>query len=285
MTTVILQCPLCRNPLLNAPGGYQCLQNHTFDSARQGYVNLLLAHKKNSKEPGDGKDMIKSRRRFLDLGLYDAISDGINDAVGAHLSSAKFDHVFNILDVGCGEGFYLKRLKEFLIQTSPPVPVDYFGVDISKFAVRKATQRDRTMNWFVASVNDIPFSSGAMDAVLNVFSPANYSEFSRVLRAPGRLLIVTPGPKHLYGLRKIIYPNVREHAPSTVNQEASPLFSIENETRINYPIELKSSEMIMDLLAMTPYYWNVDFKTKSRVVSLSELALDVDVEIRVFKKN
>ena len=282
---IILQCPVCRNPLLNSAHGYQCSQNHTFDAAREGYVNLLLSHKKNSKEPGDGKEMIRSRRRFLDLGLYDRISDGINDAVAGSLPGPGKECVFNILDAGCGEGFYLKRLKQFLAQKpGTRIPVAYYGVDISKFAVRQATQRDRTMDWFVASVIDLPFAQSSLDMILNVFSPADFPEFSRVLGETGGLLIVSPGPRHLNGLREIIYPNAREHAPSTICEQAKQLFSLSAEARIHYPLELKSSEAIMDLLAMTPYFWNIDLKTKARVEALDRLALDVDVEIRAFKK-
>ncbi len=282
--TIILQCPVCRNPLLNAAGGYQCSKNHTFDSAREGYVNLLLAHKKNSKEPGDNKDMIRSRRRFLNLGLYNTISEGINEAVAGNLSDLRNDPI-NILDAGCGEGFYLKRLKDFLCRfPRTPTSIDYYGVDISKFAVRQATQRDRTMDWFVASVIDLPFSQASIDMVLNVFSPTDFSEFSRVLREKGRLLIVTPGPRHLNGLREIIYPNAREHTPSTVGEDAKELFSLTSRSRINYPLELHGRDAIMDLLAMTPYFWNINLETKAKVEALEHLVLDVDVEIQVFKK-
>ncbi len=283
--TIILQCPVCRNPLLNSSDGYQCSNNHTFDAAREGYVNVLLSHKKNSKEPGDGKEMIRSRRRFLDLGLYDRISNGINEAVAGDLPGTGSERAFNILDAGCGEGFYLKRLKEFLMQRPRTrIPVEYYGVDISKFAVRQAAQRDRTMDWFVASIIDLPFAQSSLDLILNVFSPADFPEFSRVLRETGGLLIVSPGPRHLNGLREVIYPNAREHAPSTISEEAEQLFSLSSETRINYPLELTESSAIMDLLAMTPYFWNIDLKTKAKVEALDRLALDVDVEIRVFKK-
>ncbi len=283
--TIILQCPVCRNSLLNSADGYQCSNNHTFDAAREGYVNLLLAHQKNSKEPGDNKEMVRSRRRFLDLGLYDRISDGINEAVTGNLPVPAGERACNILDAGCGEGFYLKRVKEFLARRpGPSVPVDYYGVDISKFAVRQATQRDRTIDWFVAGIKDLPFAQSSLDMVLNVFSPADFPEFSRVLKETGGLLIVSPGPKHLNGLREIIYPNAREHAPSTISEEAKEIFSLSRETRIHYPLELKGREAIMDLLAMTPYFWNIDLKTKAKVEALDRLALDVDVEIRVFKK-
>jgi 23S rRNA (guanine745-N1)-methyltransferase len=283
--TIILQCPVCRNPLLNSADGYQCSKNHTFDAAREGYVNVLLAHKKHSKEPGDNKEMIQSRRRFLNLGLYDRISDGINDAVAGSLPASASECAFNILDAGCGEGFYLKRLKEFLARIpGTRAPVDYYGLDISKFAVRQAAQRDRTMDWFVAGVKDLPFAQSSLDMVLNVFSPADFPEFSRVLRETGELLIVTPGPRHLNGLREVIYPKAREHAPSTISEEAKEHFSLSRETRINYQIELPSHETIMDLLAMTPYFWNIDLKTKAKVEALDRLALDVDVEMRVFQK-
>jgi 23S rRNA (guanine745-N1)-methyltransferase len=283
--TVILQCPVCRNPLLNSADGYQCSNNHTFDAAREGYVNVLLSHKKNSKEPGDSKEMIRSRRRFLDLGLYDRVSDGINEAVAGNLPGAGEEQAFNILDAGCGEGFYLKRFKEFLAKRpGTRVSVQYYGVDISKFAVRQAAKRDRTTDWFVASIIDLPFAQSSLDMVLNVFSPAVLPEFSRVLRETGGLLIVSPGPRHLNGLREIIYPNAREHAPSTISEEAKQLFTLSAETRINYQIELTDSPAIMDLLAMTPYFWNIDLKTKARVEALDRLALDVDVEIRTFKK-
>ncbi len=281
----ILQCPVCREALLRAASGYQCANKHSFDAARQGYVNFLLAHKKHSKEPGDSREMIESRRRFLDRGVYNRVSDGINGAVADDLGRPERGRPFTILDAGCGEGFYLKRLKESLAQRpGTPCPVDYYGVDISKVAVRQATQRDKTMNWFVASIVDLPFAPGALDIVLNVFSLADFAEFSRILRASGKLVIASPGPRHLNGLREIIYPVAREHAGSTRAEQARGLFSLADEKRINYQLELQSSQEIMDLLAMTPYFWNIDLNTKSKVEALDRLALDVDVLISVFKK-
>jgi 23S rRNA (guanine745-N1)-methyltransferase len=277
---VILQCPVCRDALLRTANGYQCINKHSFDAARQGYVNFLLAHKKHSKAPGDNREMIESRRRFLDRGFYDKVSDGINKAIAGDPALSDRGRTFNLLDAGCGEGFYLKRLKASLAQ----VPIDYYGVDISKIAVRQATQRDRTMSWFVASIVDLPFASGSLDVVLNVFSLADFTEFSRVLRPSGTLVIASPGPRHLNGLREIIYPLAREHAESTRTEQARGLFSLTDERRVNYPLELMSNAEIMDLLAMTPYFWNIDLSTKCKVEALDRLALDVDVLISVYTK-
>lgn len=277
---VILQCPICRDALLLSANGYQCINKHSFDAARQGYVNFLLSHKKHSKEPGDNREMIESRRRFLDRGFYDRVSDGINGVVARELDGPKRRRTFDILDAGCGEGFYLKRLKASLAGA----PIDYYGVDISKIAVRQATQRDKTMSWFVASIVDLPFAPGSLDIILNVFSLADFAEFSRILSASGKLVIASPGPRHLNGLRELIYPVAREHAVSTRTEQARGLFSLADEERINYQLELKSNGEIMDLLAMTPYFWNIDLATKSKVEALDRLALDVDVLISVFKK-
>ena len=283
--TSILQCPVCRNLLFASAGGFQCVNKHTFDAARQGYVNFLLAHKKHSKEPGDSPEMIRSRRRFLDLGLYNKVSDGINETIALNLQSAGNGSALSILDAGCGEGFYLKRLKDSLAAgVGKPARADYYGIDISKFGVRHATQRDKTIHWFVASIIDLPFASSSLDIVLNVFSLADVAEFRRVLRKTGSLITVTPGPKHLNGLREIIYPVAREHAQSAIPEQAKGVFSLARTTRINYQIELTNSEQIMDLLAMTPYFWNIDLNTKSKVEALSRLALDVDVVISVFNK-
>jgi 23S rRNA (guanine745-N1)-methyltransferase len=282
---VILQCPVCRDALLLSASGYQCVNKHSFDAARQGYVNFLLSHKKHSKEPGDNREMIESRRRFLDRGHYNRVSDGINEAVAGNLSPAASGGAFSVLDAGCGEGFYLKRLKESLAH-GPVAPdrIDYYGVDISKVGVRQATHRDRTMSWFVASIVDLPFAPGSLDIVLNVFSLADFAEFSRVLKASGTLVIASPGPRHLNGLREIIYPVAREHAGSTREEQARGLFSLADERRVNYQLELASNEEIMDLLAMTPYFWNIDLNTKSKVEALDRLTLDVDVMISVFEK-
>jgi 23S rRNA (guanine745-N1)-methyltransferase len=283
--TSILQCPVCREPLRPTATGYQCAALHSFDAARQGYVNLVLAHKKHSKEPGDDPEMIQSRRRFLDQGYYCKVSDGINEAITKALAGLAAGSECSVLDAGCGEGFYLQRLKTALACGSAAhLAIDYHGVDVSKFAVRQATQRDRTMAWFVASINDLPFVDGSLDIVLSVFSPANIAEFARILKESGSLVFVSPGPRHLNGLREIIYPVTREHDAPSITDKARELFSPAAVARITYPLELTGNRTIMDLLAMTPYYWNIDRETKAKVAALDRLQLDVDVEVRVFKK-
>ena len=245
----------------------------------------MLAHKKHSKEPGDSPAMIQSRRRFLDQGFYDRVSDGINEVVTRYLQELEDGTPFAILDAGCGEGFYLKRLKEYLVGIlGVRTPLYCYGIDISKFAISKAANRDKSVSWAVANIVDLPFASGSLDIVMNVFALADFAEFSRILRETGKVVIVTPGPRHLNGLREIIYPVSREHTQSEMGEKAKGLFNISKTKRVNDPLELKSAEEIMDLLAMTPYFWNIDLNTRTKVEALNRLALEVDVVITVFNK-
>lgn len=245
----------------------------------------MLAHKKHSKEPGDSPAMIQSRRRFLDQRFYDRVSDGINDVVTGNLHEPEDGKAFSILDAGCGEGFYLRRLKESLVdRLGGLISLDCYGIDISKFAISKAAQREKEVSWAVANIVDLPFAPGSLDIIINVFALADFPEFSRILRETGKLVIVTPGPGHLNGLRDIIYPVSREHAQSELSEQAKGLFTLSTAMRVNYPLELKRAGEIMDLLAMTPYFWNIDLNTRSKVEALNRLALEVDVMITVFNK-
>jgi 23S rRNA (guanine745-N1)-methyltransferase len=280
--SVVLQCPVCRKPLLNDGHGFRCSGNHTFDIAREGYVNLLLAHQKHSRQPGDSAEMVRSRTRFLERGLYDPISDGINRAIAGCIPQREKETPVTILDAGCGEGFYLERLKSFL--NEKPEAIEYYGVDISKSGVRQAAKRDRTIHWIVAGIRNLPFAGSCLDVIMNIFSPDAVPEFSRVLASDGLLVTATPGPRHLNGLRKLIYANAREHEAPAITTRAEGCFFLSSEERITYPIELTSRDAIIDLLSMTPYYWNIDRATKARVEALDRISLDVDVEIRTFRK-
>lgn len=282
--TTILQCPICKSPLLKSAVEYQCINRHTFDIARQGYVNLMLSHKKHSKEPGDSTEMIHSRRRFLDQGFYDRLSEGINKVVADILNRYDGMSHVTILDAGCGEGYYLRQLREYLTRDTKRSPPDLYGIDISKYAISKAAQRDKEVTWGVANIADLPFLPASLDIILNIFALSDFVEFSRIINDRGRVITVTPGPRHLNGLREIIYPVVREHAESGINERAGRLFNLSSSTRINYNISLEGREVIMDLLSMTPYFWNIDLTTKSRVESIDRLDLDVDVVISVFEK-
>ncbi|MGL4804344.1 MAG: putative RNA methyltransferase, partial [Cetobacterium sp.] len=104
-------CPVCNKKMTRIERKYICEGNHNFDISKYGHVNLLLSNQKNSKIPGDNKEMVLSRKNYLEKGYYKGISDGVNQIVENYLDNKK---ELNILDIGCGEGYYTNRLKEKL---------------------------------------------------------------------------------------------------------------------------------------------------------------------------
>ena len=115
-------CPLCRSELVQDGKQWRCGQNHSFDQAKEGYVNLLPVQKKNSRDPGDNKQMMQARRAFLNAGYYQALSDRVNELAQEYGKGQP-----EILDLGCGEGYYSERLQQ-------AVGGELYGLDISRTA-------------------------------------------------------------------------------------------------------------------------------------------------------
>lgn len=284
--TQILACPVCRLPLELDPATlklYKCANSHTFDIAKQGYVNLLLSQQQGSKELGDSKEMLSRRRQFLDSGLYNGISDSVNKLVAHSLEPLDTKSVV-VLDAGCGEGFYIKRLKDFLFSRYPELEVTFAGVDISKSGIQYATRRDKDIIFVVASVAALPVLDQSLDFIINVFSPVNYADFSRVLKPGGTLLTVKAGPRHLYALRQLLYTTPVEPLQDKASAKFGEFFRLSYNQEVSYEIELSSTNSILDLLLMTPYSWNIDPEAKTRLLELNYLQTQVDTLVRLFEK-
>ena len=72
-----LLCPICGETLINDDRRWVCPRRHSFDIARQGYVNLLAVQQKHSLHPGDTRQQVLARRSFLDGGFYAPIADAL----------------------------------------------------------------------------------------------------------------------------------------------------------------------------------------------------------------
>ena len=175
----IYRCPVCHGPLERHEKAYACGNRHTFDIAREGYVNLLLAHQKGSKQPGDNKGMVESRSTFLAKGHYGPLADRIDELLRRLLPP----HA-KILDAGCGEGYFLSRLGS----EQPEGQIASWGIDISKASIRLAARRNKETHFAVASTYDLPILSSCLDCVLRIFAPADPNELRRVLNPSGRLV-------------------------------------------------------------------------------------------------
>jgi 23S rRNA (guanine745-N1)-methyltransferase len=277
--TTVLACPVCGAALAIRAADAACANAHAFDRARSGYLNLLLSNKKQSKEPGDSPDMMRSRRAFLQGGFYDPMAEAANAAVIEALAGRTDSQG---ADLGCGEGFFTARLHSALIGANIPLSTCY-GVDISRPGIRMATAYDRGITWVVASLHRSPFLPRSLDVALSMFAPIDASDVRRIVRDAGAFVTVTPGPDHLDALRAIIYTAVKPHPPTPALMAGDSLFELASSTRVRYPIVVDTTAQIVNLLAMTPYYWNINRATKARIEALSHLELTVDAFVTVFR--
>jgi 23S rRNA (guanine745-N1)-methyltransferase len=280
--TTVLACPVCGEGLALGATAAACPNAHTFDLARSGYLNLLLSNKKQSAQPGDSPAMLLSRRTFLQGGYYDQMASAANATVAETVDGLDSASGAQIADLGCGEGFFTARLKGALAATTAPAPTVY-GVDVSRQGVRMATAYDREIQWVVASLHRSPFLPQSLDVVLSMFAPIDAADARRIVRDDGALVTVTPGPDHLDGLRGLLYASVMPHPDTPALMAGDTLFERTASTRVRYPVVVDSAAQVMNLLTMTPYYWNISVATRARIEAVTRLPLTVDAYVSVFR--
>ena len=274
-----LACPLDGARLQHIGSTWRCAAGHSFDIASQGYANLLPVQNKRSLDPGDSKEMVAARRRFLNAGHYEPIAAATSRAALLDLASGS---MASCLDAGCGEGYYLRQLGA---ASGKLKALAVLGLDISKWAVLSAAKQDKNneqANWVVGSNAKLPVLPGTLDRVLCMFGFPVYSEFARVLKADGQLVQVDAGPDHLRELREIIYPVLK---PERTSVTAAPdgFLCLATES-VRYTLKLDGSEQIADLLAMTPHLYRATAEGRARAAALASLSLTVDVRLQRFAK-
>ena len=272
-----LACPLDGQPLaLVENNTWCCAAGHSFDIARQGYVNLLPVQQKRSQDPGDSKAMVAARQRFLQAGHYQPLAEAIGRHLAVQANKSIDVDSFSCLDAGCGEGYYLRQLASRV-----PTDLALIGLDISKWAVLAAARQDDKQapgsRWVVGTNAHLPVQPATLDAVLCMFGFPVYGEFARVLKTGGVLLQAEAGPQHLRELREVIYPQLKPERTPT--QQAPEGFALLGEETLSYPVRLEGQEAIADLLTMTPHLYRASAEGRARAAALEHLALTVDVRL------
>ena len=271
-----LACPLDGTPLHCTGSAWTCASGHSFDIASQGYTNLLPVQHKRSRDPGDSKEMVAARRRFLTAGFYEPIAAAVSRAVLANLPA---DATLRCLDAGCGEGYYLRQLAAAV---GDEQTLALLGLDISKWAVLSAAKQDRRPSWVVGSNANLPVLPGTLDRVLCLFGFPVYAEFARVLKPGGLLVQVDAGPDHLRELREIIYPTLKPER--TADQQTPAGFRRLPTETLRFSIDLTSAGQIADLLAMTPHLFRASAAGRAQAAALTALSLGVDVQLTCFER-
>lgn len=262
------RCPLCQQSLVLTDKTFKCANNHSFDQAKQGYVNLLPVQFKHSKEPGDNKSMVQARRAFLDKGFYQPLVDNM-----LLLYKKYADLSAPLFDAGCGEGFYTHQHKTDNNSV--------YGVDIAKETIKIAAKRYQDCFFSVATLSDLPFENDYFGWIYSVYAPILEQEFSRILKSSGYLLTVTPAENHLFELKSLIYTKANKH---DVSKEVIENLNLVEEQRLNYTMNFTNSDDVLNLLAMTPFA----FKASSEVIDLlkqqTSFTCQADFILRLYQK-
>ncbi|MBL4940815.1 MAG: 23S rRNA (guanine(745)-N(1))-methyltransferase [Colwellia sp.] len=261
-------CPLCQQALILSDKTYCCANNHSFDQAKQGYVNLLPVQFKHSKAPGDNKDMVFARRAFLDKGFYQPLV-----AKMLALYQRYGEQNAPLLDAGCGEGFYTHQHKT---ETN-----EVYGVDIAKETIKIAAKRYQNCHFSVGTLSKLSFSDNYFSWLISVYAPILETEFTRLLKNGGYLLTVTPAALHLFELKQLIYRQANEHDVS--KSQINELTLIE-EQKLTYPMHFDNSIDVLNLLAMTPFAFKASPTLITQLQTMTQFTCQADFLLRLYKK-
>lgn len=272
--TLAWACPVCQLALECSTQRWHCINNHSFDVAKSGYANLLLAHHKASKQPGDSVAMLQARRAFLDAGHFEPIAQALYESINSYRNRQPREPN-QLLDIGCGEGYYLRQI-------APKLKGQWVtaGLDIAKDGVNMAAKNDRQSSWVCASSARIPVAESSLDVLLKVFAPSDSAQSLRVLKDSGLLVTVTPAARHLYELKQALYDSVRLH-----EQPPTPTgFQLIDEREVSFVLTLDRPEQIQALLAMTPFFWRGDKAGREQLLQLNTLSVQVAVNVHCYGK-
>lgn len=266
-------CPVCGGVLTQNEKSYTCQNGHSFDRAKSGYVNLLISHQSGSQH-GDDREMVRSRRDFLEGGYYEPLRAEICRTVLENTGDT-----VSLLDSGCGECWYTAEIEKTLLDAGKNA--DIVGIDISKDALKMGDKRGKNLRLAVASAYRLPVGEESCDIILNVFAPFAGEEYLRTLKKGGILIHVSPDEGHLWELKKAVYekPYLND-APAPV-QEGLELYQ---ERKLKYRIDIENKEHIKALFMMTPYAHKTSPKDIARLDNLQSLNVAVEFVIRLYKK-
>lgn len=265
---IVILCPVCRQPLSRDAKSWRCVREHSFDVAREGYVNLLPVQQKNSREPGDDPQTVMARREFLQAGHYQPLRDALL-ALAAPLQSQ------GLLDIGCGEGYYTGALAAVSAQVT--------GIDIARPAIRIAARRYPEVTWLVGSGAHLPVADGTVDLVCNIFTQLHVSEMVRVLRPEGHVLVVTPATGHLRRIREQLFDEVRPYDTDKFLASFEARFELVSRQELQFPLAL-AQPALGQLLQMTPYAWKAKPERRAALEASEGIQTEAAFSLLLFRR-
>lgn len=264
----LLMCPVCRQGLRLNERTWRCDHNHSYDMAKQGYVNLHVVQHKHSKNPGDTPESVQARRAFLSAGFYAPLQQAVVEKI-------RQLRIENLLDIGCGEGYYTDAMQQQVLQC--------VGVDIAKNAVQVAAKLNKDVTWVVGTGAILPVLDDSIDLCTSLFSPIPEQEILRVLKAQGYLLVVTPAKEHLYAMREALFSEVNPHEPHKFVEQLSQSFELIDAQVVDAPLKLDQIAL-KNLIEMTPYAYKAKPELRQALEQKNEFNVSAQFQIYLFKK-
>ncbi|HHG7561567.1 TPA: putative RNA methyltransferase [Streptococcus pneumoniae] len=257
-------CPICQENLTLLETNFKCCNRHSFDLAKFGYVNLAPQIKQSANY---NKENFQNRQQILEAGFYQAILDAVSDLLASSKTAT------TILDIGCGEGFYSRKLQESHSEKT------FYAFDISKDSVQIAAKSEPNwaVNWFVGDLARLPIKDANMDILLDIFSPANYGEFRRVLSKDGILIKVIPTENHLKEIRQRVQDQLtnKEYSNQDIKEHFQEHFTILSSQTASLTKTI-TAEQLQALLSMTPLLFHVD-QSKIDWSQLTEITIEAEI--------
>jgi 23S rRNA (guanine745-N1)-methyltransferase len=277
----LLRCPHCRQPLSLEDRTLQCPHGHSFDVARQGYVNLLTGSVLRAN--ADSAAMVQARDRFLGAGHYDRLTDRIA-ALAAHALSgaqpADPGGRISVLEPGAGTGHYLSRLLDRL-PTARGI-----AADLSPAACRRAARAHDRLGAVVADTwAGLPVLDGGLDLIMVVFAPQNAAEFARMVRPGGLLLVAAAAPDHLAGIRAPLgLLDVRAGKRDRLTDTMAEWFDPVAAETVTDDLQLEPADL-HDLVAMGPNAHHQAADLQRRIEGLpAPVRVSCAVELTLFRR-
>ena len=257
-------CPICRENLTLLESSLKCNNRHSFDLAKFGYVNLAPQIKQSANYD---KENFQNRQQILEAGFYRAILEAVSDLLASSKTTT------TILDIGCGEGFYSRKLQESHSEKT------FYAFDISKDSVQIAAKSEPNwaVNWFVGDLARLPIRDASMDILLDIFSPANYGEFRRVLSKDGILIKVIPTENHLKEIRQKVQDQLtnKDYSNQDIKEHFQERFTILSSQTASLTKTITANQL-QALLSMTPLLFHID-QTKIDWSQLTEITIEAEI--------
>ena len=257
----IYLCPKCLSESYIENISLVCDDNHRYDFSKKGYIHLI----NNYKPTKYSEELFMARNEVFSNGFYTNVLKNIRNLVEKYAKDV-------VLDIGCGEGYYIKELKTVF-------PEKYFyGLDNSKDAIELAVKEDKLNPYMVANLANLPFRDGSVSCILNILTPANYEEFFRVLGDDGYLIKIIPNANYLREIRELI--GGKEYTNSDTVKLIEDNCTVVDRITVNNTFKL-TKEQAQNFLKMTPL-------TFSKVIAADDInklkEITIDLELLVCKK-